>query len=301
MKRLFTSPTRLLQLFCFLVFAGRAWQFLVWDAPFRTLLWDQAWMEGVVNFFGMSWQEYATSLRTDLMIQLTIRATGVYFVLCAVATLLVTKPNRFIRVFVALGSIPLFLLALLYCKEKFFHVSQFVEYASQFCAPVFLYLLVGKEIDLKKLVGWMKVAVALTFVAHGLYALGYYPRPGVFVDMVINTFGVSEAFAHAFIWWAGVLDLIVAVMLFVPQATRFALLYTCVWGFVTAGARYVGAVDFNFFWDTTNQYLLQTLYRLVHGGLPLVAFLLVRSFDEQKGEASEMWYKSFRVKYLFQW
>ena len=47
---------------------------------------------------------------------------------------------------------------------------------------------------------YLKIAIALTFSAHGLYAIGYYPQPGVFVDMLINILHFSETTAKDFLF-----------------------------------------------------------------------------------------------------
>src|SRR5690554_5027502 len=79
-----------LRLATFLLFAGRAWQHLFWDAPFRALLWDRELMENTILFFrGGTWQEYVTSAAADRFIQSAITGFGVFYALMAVLTLLV--------------------------------------------------------------------------------------------------------------------------------------------------------------------------------------------------------------------
>ena len=61
----------------------------------------------------------------------------------------------------------------------------------------------------------MKVAIAVTFISHGLYALNYYPRPGHFTEMVMDILGVKEATAILFLNVAGILDFVIAVGIFI--------------------------------------------------------------------------------------
>ncbi len=267
----------ILRLSCFLVLVGRAWEHLFWDAPFRTLLWDQALMEGVINaVLGIAWFEYVTSPTTDLVIQNIIRGFGVFYLLMAILTLFIKKQHLSFAVLYGLASICLAFLAFLYCKEKFYHGGQFLEYAIQVLVPVFFYRFLNTE---KTLSRWwlsaMKLTIALTFAAHGLYAFGFYPRPGVFVDMVINILGVSEPTAHVLLQWAGILDFVVAVGVFIPQVSVYCLAYCVVWGFFTALARTWANVDFGpFAFSMLHQYLPQTIYRLPHALLPLAVFVI---------------------------
>lgn len=268
-----------LRLSCFFVFTGRAWQHLFWDAPFRTLLWDEALMEPVVKLFlGISWFEYSTSGLVDMMIQWGVRGFGFFYLFMAILTLLLHKPNRWAGVLYGLAAVCLSFLAFLYCKEKFYHAGQFFEYAVQVMSPLLFYYLLDtqKNITIKfSLI--LRFVVALTFAAHGLYAFGYYPQPGVFVDMVINVLGVNEANARLFLKVAGIMDFVVAVGMFVPGLTMPSLIYCIFWGFFTALARTWANLDFGpLAFGLLHQYLPQTIYRLPHALLPLAGLLVHR-------------------------
>ncbi|MTI31542.1 hypothetical protein, partial [Xanthovirga aplysinae] len=273
----------LLKLVCFLMFAGRGWQLLFWDGPFRAFFWDQNLLEGIVtSISGLSWEVYVTSDWSEKMIQGLSYMTGLVFALCAIASLTVRLKSKIGGGVLLLGTGLLVILALLYMREKFFHIGQFFEYSAQVASPLFLYLMVCRKLLPGKLYFWFKLVIALTFSAHGLYAIGYYPRPGNFVDMVIIIFGCTEAFAHQFLFWAGVLDFIVSVLLFIPATSRWALMYAFLWGTLTAFARVVANVDFTFFASTLHQSLYETLYRLPHGGLPFILFLMFKQKHVQK-------------------
>ena len=83
----------LLRLSSFFVLAGRAFQFIVWDAPLRALFWDQDIMEGLVaSIFKMSWYEYSSSLAVDHTIQNIKLVMGVVFLLTAILTIII-KPH----------------------------------------------------------------------------------------------------------------------------------------------------------------------------------------------------------------
>ena len=50
------------------VFLGRAWQFIIWDAPFRAFFWDESLMKGLVNSLGLSWSYYLENIASDTII-----------------------------------------------------------------------------------------------------------------------------------------------------------------------------------------------------------------------------------------
>lgn len=277
--------SKVLRLATFVLFAGRAWQHLFWDAPFRALLWDKDIMEGLVLFFsGGTWQEYVTSASTDHFIQTTIVGFGVFYAFMALLTLFIKKHSKLFLVFYILSSLALAFLAFLYCKEKFYHIGQFLEYSIQVFLPLFFYYHLTEKITPEKLVLFLKITIALTFSAHGLYAIGFYPQPGVFVDMLINILHLSEATAKAFLVVAGVLDFVLAVAIFIPRIAKYALIYAALWGGLTALAR----VWANFYWvfalDSLHQHLHETLYRLPHMLVPLAVLFLSYAVLKKQNE-----------------
>ena len=260
----------LLRISCFLIFLGRAWQHLVWDAPLRAFFWDQNLLEGAVSFLlGMSWSEYVTNPSTDLFINILTRSLGLFYLAMAVLTLVIKPSMKRLQWSFKLASVFLAMLAFLYCKEKFYHIGQFFEYSIQFGVPILFCMVLFNEHLTSRVIFYLKLCIALTFVAHGMYAFGYYPRPGVFVDMTINILGVSENMAHQFLRIAGVLDLVVGIGIFIPRFAYISLFYATIWGLATAIARVWANVDFGpFALPLLNQYLPQTIYRLAHGLVP---------------------------------
>lgn len=234
-------------------------------------------METTINvIFGISWFEYVTSPYADAVIQNIVKGFGVFYLIMAIITLFIRRQHSFLSILYGAASISLAFLAFLYCKEKFYHGGQFLEYAIQILSPVFFYRFLNT--DRKVSVIWInaiKLTIATTFIAHGLYAFGFYPRPGVFVDMVINILAVDEPTAHWMLQAAGLLDFIVAVGLFIPQTSLLCILYCVIWGFFTALARTWANVDLGpFAFSLLHQYLPQTIYRLPHAFLPLAIFVL---------------------------
>lgn len=262
------------------IFVGRAWQFLFWDAPYRTLFWDEQLLKPLIEgVFNTSWNEYVTSTITDNIVNSLIFGSGVLFVLSAISCWVYYKNKHIVAKYILfLGGSNLVFLSFLLMKEKYFQFGQFFEHSIQFLLPfVFLYYLKDTT---RKIQFLLKLLIAIVFVSHGLYAVGYYPVPGNFVDMVLRIFPVSEEYARLFLKFAGVLDFVVAMALFVPKLTRMALIYAMFWGLLTAFARIVANFQSDFFMQTIHQELYGTLYRLSHGLVPLLVILLDRRTNE---------------------
>ncbi len=263
------------------VFLGRAYQHIVWDAPYRTFLWDEAILKGLVEkIFNITWNEYVTNLSIANNISVSIQVIGICYLLCALAVPFIKSSTKKAGKIVLLGgAIGLFILALLYCKEKFFHLGQFFEYACQVISPILLYMMMFTSIEFKKIRITALVAIALTFSCHGLYAIGYYPRPGNFIDMTLNTLPIEESSAHLLLKIAGILDFIIAIAIFIPKTARIALIYAFIWGGLTALARLTGHFHADFLANTFDQWTWEVLIRLPHALIPL--FIILADQSEQ--------------------
>jgi hypothetical protein len=262
----------LLQLAAVLVFWGRAWQHLVHEPPYRAFFTGEA-------------------------LECVRYGVGGLYGACAVAALLVREGGgaaypRVLRGALWTGAVALTGLACLYCLEHNGRVGQLIEYASQVGCVVFVILLskeratsgAGPRLVLRM----MCVAVALTFLGHGLYAVGYYETPKSFVDMLSRGLGLSHPLSKSVLLVAGLLDFWVATALVWAAASWDAddkrnatwfhatLAYAAVWGFATALARVVTITRIELFWETFSIGHFETMVRLVHGLLPLAILLSVR-------------------------
>jgi len=275
----------LLKLSCFCVFIGRAYEHLFWDAPFRSLLWDQKLLSPIVEgVFNTNWKDYVTSPFADKTIQTIMKINGAFYAICAIVSLSIHENSKkFFKVILGTGGVFLFFLALLLTKSKFYHVSMFFEHSIQFGAPfVLLYLLKVKQ-DFTKLVMPLKVIIALTFVSHGVYAIGtVYPLPGNFVTMTLNILPVTENLAKSLLYVAGLLDFVAAILIFVPKVSRVALLYAAFWGIVTAFARVLSGLTYEVSLLTLHQYLFATVYRIPHGLIPFICFAILTYLKDRK-------------------
>ncbi|QQS30379.1 MAG: hypothetical protein IPM47_05365 [Sphingobacteriales bacterium] len=268
-----------LKILCFCVFSGRAWQHLRWDAPYRAFLWSESLLSPLFKTFGRSWQYYVSN--SDAFIVSGIKVAGVFFVLAAVCSLIAAPFRRLPRIVLPVGGIMLFVLALMYWKEKSFLMGELLEYSAQVACPWLLYASVYRsEVGFAQIKTAIKIAVALTFLGHGLFAIGYYPVPGFFQQMMVNTFGWSEITTKHFLFVAGVLDIAVAVGIFLPYIKTPLLVYAAGWGFITALARIVANYNSNIPLYSLDLWLFEVIYRLPHGALPLLLLFIDRDNKE---------------------
>ncbi|CAM2006876.1 hypothetical protein [Acanthopleuribacter pedis] len=267
--------TWMLRFFVSALFLGRAWQFLRWDAPLRTLFWKQAWMETPVLWLtGMSWEQYVTSPTTDWLLQAATRGMGVIMLVCGILCWTISGKKRWHGFAMMLGALVLAFTFALYFLGKSYQIGMGIEHALQGAAPLFLAAWLARDGFSKRALNALYLATALTFIGHGLYAFGFHPQPGNFVSMTMRCLPLTESGARTLLIGAGILDFVAAAALLVPRLRGIALGYMVLWGFLTALARAVAYFQFDALLPWLDGWLHQTVYRLVHGGLPLVALLL---------------------------
>ncbi|MDX1940255.1 MAG: hypothetical protein SFU99_06860 [Saprospiraceae bacterium] len=271
----------MLQIATVSVFLGRAWQHIYWDAPYRTLLWDENWMRPIVTgLFGVSWESYVTT--SDQAIQNVIIGIGCFYIICALAAIFIQKLKKIAVIILWLGGLSLILLAALYCKERFFHLGQFFEYTLQWSSSLFLIWLFYKQNITLNIILLIKIAISVTFICHGLYAVGYYPRPAGFMDMTMNILHFNNNQAIIFLKTVGFLDFIAGILLFFPRYIgMIGLLYCIIWGFFTTTARILAHIHIDFIDNFLLQWLHESLYRFPHFLIPLGALFWQMALNRQ--------------------
>lgn len=255
------------------VFLGRAWQHLFWDAPYRALLWDENWMKWIVeDIFKTPWGDYVYN--SDSGIQIFTKMIGVFYIICALAAAMIKRWSRFSIILLYIGAFSLIFLAALYAKERFFHAGQFFEYTLQWGSPILLVVLHRRQILTQQVVFFVKIAIALTFICHGLYAIGYYPRPGGFLEMAMNILHITDAQAAHFLFVAGIMDFAVSILIFLPNRIAIgALAYCIIWGFFTTIARVWAHFYIEFLPNVFLQWLHESVMRFPHFLIPLAVLL----------------------------
>ena len=259
------------------IFLGRAYQYLWWDAPLRVFFWDEQLLAPVVEgLLGRPWRDYATDPRVTDVIGRVQQFIGVGWLVGAAAALAAFRSVRAWQVASLVGGTAFLVAhALLETKDHFYHLAQFGEHLIQIATPLLLLGLLRWGWPAGRLYAVGRAAVAVTFAAHGLYALGFHPVPVHFVDMTMLALGVGEGTARTFLAVVGWLDLGVAAALFVPRLVRYALGYVVVWGLLTALARVVSGAQVVALAEVFHHYGYRTVFRLPHGLLG-VALLALR-------------------------
>ena len=224
----------------------------------------------------MEWGTFIAHPGIDAGITVFIQGMGFFFLLCALAALFIGRLPGLCRPILITGGVFLLILAFLYAKERFYLAAQFFEYTLQWGSPFLLVIFQrkGRENPDAGLRRWVKVAIALTFTCHGLFAMGIYPTPGSFLEMTMNILGVSQVEAVGILQVAGALDLVLSVLLFLPPSFSVpAAAYAVFWGFSTTIARiwaYARVME----WEgVLLQWLHESIMRMPHFLIPL-AFLL---------------------------
>ena len=275
----------MLRILCAVMFVGHGWMCFNEQMPLHALLQDEPLMATLVkNLFSMDWKDWL-ALKISDNIDTAVRVQAWIFFFFATITL-IPSCHWFMRVVYLLGTANLVFLAWLKYFAAAEGIGHFLEHACQFCMPLMVYLIVFGR-------GWRfpagiiaSIAIALTFVCHGLLAIGLasdiswlnHPRPGKFMEMTMLSLGLeSEKTAGNILLAAGILDIVAAVFLFTFGKWRtISLAYMVIWGLMTAIARPWSYFDPAFASESLNRWLPEALYRVPHFGLPLCLLLALR-------------------------
>lgn len=265
-----------------LVLIGHGWMCWNGQMPLRALLWDEKLFSGPAEkLFGMDWNTWASSLEVDDGINRAIRFQAYLFFAFAAAALLPLR-LKFLAFLHVTATLNLGFLAWLKYHDSGVGVAMFVEHASQFLMPLILLIAAcGRR--------WAPlalVAMAATFIGHGVFALGIpaditwlnHPRPGNFVEMTMLVLHLeSETAAGRILLVAGSLDLLAAALIFIRGKPRaLGLYFMAFWGFATALARPWAYFEPTAASETLLRWVPEFIYRTPHFALPLCLLLLAR-------------------------
>jgi hypothetical protein len=169
-----------------------------------------------------------------------------------------------------------FVLACLKFIGSGYQVAQLIELALQVSLPALLGLALAGE-NKERLYAWFRLAIALTFLGHGWYALGFiYGQPPHFAEMTVNSLGflgMSDELAPHFLLAAGIMDMLVVIGMFFPKMTKLSAGYAVVWGFLTSAARIAAYVRFGpDFWQLLVRYVPEFLVRVPHFSIPWLVY-----------------------------
>jgi hypothetical protein len=263
----------------FLIFFGRAYQFFFFGAPYRAVFWDESLLSPIIEgLFNYTWQEYATNLKVNTRIENLTILSSVFLLANALLCLFWynIKHTFLKKTILGTGIFLLFFMEICMVKSKNYDILQLFELSIQLTVPLLIFFNNSlKNIDVSKFSKWLKIAIALTFIPHGLFAMGIFYVPGHFIDMTIKILGVNETQATQFLFVVGLLDIVVSIFIFIPKVARLTLMYVIIWGFLTAIARLVSGFNADFFWSSLHNSTYLTLYRLPHAFVPLIVYLIL--------------------------
>jgi len=296
-KNLYSKIFLIFQISTIALLLGRGWQFIFKSTPFNSFFFHSIIMDPVVkHVYKTDWKDYLTNPEWGNYYDYFFNGVGIYLWFSIFIIVFIHRlPSWLIRINLWSLSFILVFLSFCYLIDKGFQIGQFIEHSLQFCSPLFLlYFLRGDTLgfgrDLsgdkeqqignkERLILFLKIATALTFIGHGLYAIGYHPRPGQFIDMMIKGFGTTESQSVLILNIVGYLDIAAALALFIPwkKVQKVALSYIIIWGFLTALARVYSNINWSSGWYSIKQWLPEFLMRFPHFLLPLILFLLLFS------------------------
>ncbi len=254
---------------------GRAWLLFKKPSPITSFVYHP-YLENVWAFLrGQSGEEFLGDTGFRAGVFLFAKVIAGVFVLGMIWVFIYRKLSIRLNKWIAywLFGILTF-LAFCFFLAKSHQLVQFFEYAAQAGMPLFFFYYVCRNYHPQNHF-WLKLAIAITFIAHGLYALGVYPQPGHFVDMMIQGFGMTEQTARSALKLAGILDVVFAIGIFIPNKRIFSVSvwYLIIWGVLTTFARLVANVDLELGWYSWQQWIPQSLVRFPHFCLPLFLWL----------------------------
>ncbi len=157
-----------------------------------------------------------------------------------------------------------------------FVIEQIIEHGIKLFTPIlFLILTQRKTSQMNGIQLALKMLIAMTFIGHGMFALGIHYVPGGFITMTTDVLGISAEYAYVLLKIVGIVDILCALLLFSPFKINGVYYYLIAWGLLTALAR----ISFGIVNDGTFQELLywsgNTIYRIPHGVIPLVLLQLI--------------------------
>ena len=279
---------RILRISTFLMFLGRAWEHIYWEGPFRNFFYNPHGFGQVLEWIsGRTLPEiYKDHFYEHLIDNISI-GIGFVFAFAGIAVLFYSPTRIFLKWTIRLGVICLAFTFYGFFVDKHYSYGTLFEYSAQFVTPI-LFLWYCSGIHEVMRLRAAKIAISLTFFCHGLFAAGYYPQPGNFLDMLIIGFRMQEGMARVMLMDVGLLDFVFAAAVLVPFNLMYyksiwskvlkvfflgLLSYAVVWGFMTSIARFYTHFNSHFIWQSFEGFFYEFLVRLPHGLLPLIVLL----------------------------
>jgi hypothetical protein len=279
---------RILRITTFLLFIGRAWEHIYWEGPFRNFFYNPHGFGKVLEWStGSTLQDIYRDHFYEYLIDNISIGIGIIYALSGVAALFYSPSRRVLKWTICLGVFCLALTFYGFFVDKHYLYGTLLEYSAQFVTPIiFLWYCNGYGAGRALIVS--KIAIAITFIYHGLFAIGYYPQPGNFTDMLIIGFGIQEDMARAALTNIAWMDFLFAGVVLIPFNILYRkevlskvlkvifitlLSYAVFWGFMTSIARFYIHFDSQFIWQSFEGFFHEFLVRLPHGVFPMIILI----------------------------
>ena len=246
--------------------AARGWLTWQWDSPLRSLVWQEDWWARPLNhFFGIPWRHFAE--HSEPTLTSVLEYLGMFQMLCAVVPwLVIVNRLRWTRWLLLPAGLLLVLDDIGRWIDADRELGMLIEHTLQVASP-FLLLMALSSISERVWMQSVTVAASLTFIGHGLYAIGFYSVPLIFQTMTMQILDCEQDTALTFLKIAGLLDFIAVTGLWISVTRPWALIYMIGWGAATALARVWAH-------NGIDPWLAETLVRTSHWSLPLILLYL---------------------------
>ncbi|MDG2331057.1 MAG: hypothetical protein P8M05_05650 [Flavobacteriales bacterium] len=252
---------------------GHAWECLRWETNLGNVLLDPSGFGKVLAwYFDTSLHQLYSNRLAENFVLGVDHSFGIIFIIAAISAVFIKQNSRFLKWPLHFAAICLTIIVFSSFYSKNFYIGILLENAAQILTPVIL-IYITRNNNNRRLVGLMKWSIAFTFFGHGLFAIGYYPQPGYFIDMMIKGFDIHETLARNVLIVFGILDFIFAISIFIPKLLSAALIYGILWGFITAIARITTSFNTDFLDNWIEQYLFAFMIRVPHFLIPLILWI----------------------------
>jgi hypothetical protein len=297
---------------------GRGWTHFTSEPPYWSLLWSEELIQPILTLFGCTWQSYAQNSSIELLLVNICETFGWIFLTLGLSSLCLpllmrsvihvkpshqnpslanksaemspevssrrlTSPPRLISwtrfSLVSILALQLFFVTSLWWGHLL-HFAVWLEQAVTLALPWAVALsLPYSQCEDRRAEDLLKYTLSLTFIGHGLYAMGIYPVPSDFSTMTMIALDLSEETALRYLFLIGVIDFIVAITLWIPTTwlpsaraqdiKHWALIYMLIWGGCTTIARLWGHWESAPMAEWLMRWSPEMLLRLPHALVPL--------------------------------
>jgi len=259
-----------------LCLAGWAWVHFYWEGPLGVLVWHESTFQ-LATRIGLTWEEFVGTGADDGFVQVWLGRIWALFLTCAVLAFTARQQTWLQLLGLVGGSGLVVVLSYALYVSSTWQLPMFVEHGGQMLMPVLLVLALRLGAAHHLTIGTAMLALIMTFVGHGSYAMGLWPTPGNYYAMTTVVLGVEYPVAKAILRTAGALDFLVCLGVCLPITRSASALYATMWGFLTAIARPVAGMSWGLNYWGADQFLHEAVLRAPHFLIPLYLFLIWRA------------------------